>query len=388
MPRKWIPVTAIAVTALLSGAAAAHAASVTVGSPLTGAFSQTTYNFVATVANTALPEPGAQTTSPITGTVLRWRVQGTGTFKLRVLHPNGGGYTAVGASAAGVGTGGSTATFTTSLPIQAGDLIGLDNTAPTETLGVGAATGASWLGWRPPFGDTETKSVPSDGATGSELAFNADVVAAPAVSEVTPSSGPTAGGTSVTIKGSDLSNASAVTFGATAASSFHVDADNQITAVSPAGAAGTVDVRVTTPSGPSAPVAADKFTYLPPPKLALLGSPKATRTGVSFSVACTSPSGEACTLASTLTARTRVRGKRVVGVAKLRNVKVGSQAMTIAANTTAVVAVRLNAKGKKLLKQFRRLPVRLNASWSAPRVLTTTLTSRKLTIRAKKHKKK
>jgi hypothetical protein len=192
----------------------------------------------------------------------------------------------------------------------------------------------------------------------------------------------------VTIKGSDFSNASAVSFGPTPASGFHVDADNQITAVSPAGAAGAVDVRVTTPSGLTAPVAADKFTYLPPPKLTLVGSPKATKTGVSFTVTCASPSGEACTLASTLTARTRVKGKRVVGVAKLRKVKVGSKSATIAANRTAVVAVRLNAKGKNLLKRFRRLPVRVDASWSAPRVLKTALTSKRLTVKAKKHKKK
>ena len=84
--------------------------------------------------------------------------------------------------------------------------------------------------------------------------------AEPAVSGLRPTSGPQSGGTSVTISGSGLSNASGVAFGASPAASFTVDDDATITAVSPAGS-GTVDVTITTPDGSSATGAADQFTY-------------------------------------------------------------------------------------------------------------------------------
>jgi large repetitive protein len=52
-----------------------------------------------------------------------------------------------------------------------------------------------------------------------------------------------------------------VLFGAVAATSFTVVSDTQITAVSPAQAAGTHNIYVTTPSGTSAAVPVDQFAY-------------------------------------------------------------------------------------------------------------------------------
>ena len=104
---------------------------------------------------------------------------------------------------------------------------------------------------------------------------------APTVSSVSPSSGPTAGGTPVTIGGSAFTGATAVSFGA-AAASFTVTNDSQIAATSPAGT-GVVDVRVTTPSGgTSAIVAADHFTYAAGPTVTsvspIYGSPSGATT--------------------------------------------------------------------------------------------------------------
>jgi hypothetical protein len=63
------------------------------------------------------------------------------------------------------------------------------------------------------------------------------------------------GGTPVTITGTGFTGASAVTFGATAATSFTVNSDTSITAVSPPGVpgypTGLVTVAVTTPAGTS-----------------------------------------------------------------------------------------------------------------------------------------
>jgi hypothetical protein len=82
---------------------------------------------------------------------------------------------------------------------------------------------------------------------------------APTVSALSPVSGPSTGGTSVTITGTNLTGATAVDFGSTPAKSFSVTSATSITAVSPA-ATSSVDVTVTTPSGTSAVSAADEFT--------------------------------------------------------------------------------------------------------------------------------
>lgn len=90
-------------------------------------------------------------------------------------------------------------------------------------------------------------------------------VPVPVISGVNPASGPTAGGTSVTISGSNFTGATAVKFGATDASSFSVNSAASITATSPSGSSGTVDITVTTPAGTSTTSAADQFTYLGTP---------------------------------------------------------------------------------------------------------------------------
>ncbi len=86
---------------------------------------------------------------------------------------------------------------------------------------------------------------------------------APAVTGLTPTTGPEAGGTLVTIAGTGFTGATAVDFGPTAATGVTVDSATQITATSPAGT-GVVDVTVTTPGGTSPIVPADQFTYISP----------------------------------------------------------------------------------------------------------------------------
>ena len=87
---------------------------------------------------------------------------------------------------------------------------------------------------------------------------------APVVTGLSPSSGPTAGGTSVTMTGNNLTGATAVKFGPNGATNVHVVNSGQITATSPPGT-GTVDVTVTTPNGTSPASSVDRFTYIAPP---------------------------------------------------------------------------------------------------------------------------
>ena len=114
------------------------------------------------------------------------------------------------------------------------------------------------------------------------------VLAAPTVTSVSPSSGPTAGGTSVTINGTNLTGATSVTFGGTAATSFTVNTAIRITATTPASAAGSASVIVTTPGGSNA--ANTLYTYIPGPTVTAVspssgptaGGTSVTITGTTF----------------------------------------------------------------------------------------------------------
>ncbi len=87
-------------------------------------------------------------------------------------------------------------------------------------------------------------------------------VITPIVNAVLPNAGPVAGGSTVTIHGSNLSSPSKVLFGSKPATSFTSVTPDAITAVAPAGTAGTtVGIRVTTPNGTSATGPGDEFTY-------------------------------------------------------------------------------------------------------------------------------
>jgi hypothetical protein len=99
----------------------------------------------------------------------------------------------------------------------------------------------------------------------SDTAFDIVAPPAPTVSAVSPTSGYTTGGTSVTITGTNLTGATTVDFGAVAAKSFTVVSATSITAVTAAESAGTVNVTVTTAGGTSATSSADDFTFVAPP---------------------------------------------------------------------------------------------------------------------------
>ncbi|MDQ6937513.1 MAG: SBBP repeat-containing protein [Actinomycetota bacterium] len=83
----------------------------------------------------------------------------------------------------------------------------------------------------------------------------------PLVNSLRSRGGPVGGGTPVVINGTGFTGASAVSFGGTTAASFVVNSDTQITAVSPAHAAGKVNVIVTAPSGNSPDNPVTLFEY-------------------------------------------------------------------------------------------------------------------------------
>lgn len=245
-------------------AAPAQASTVTVGSVLPPGSAPTAFGQVETFFNTALPEKGANLASPVSGTIVRWRLQDAegGPFFLRVLRPNGsGGYTAEGTSNPATPGGTGLQTFTANLPIKAGDLIGVDPTHAADKVGIAEVAGASYAFIFPPPFNAATVA-PSGTQAGNEVELSAEVQPVPAIEVVDPDFGPVTGGTSVKITGTNFTAASEVKFGSTPATGFTVESDTQISAIAPPSeVVGPVDVTVTTPAGTSAKNRRDEFLY-------------------------------------------------------------------------------------------------------------------------------
>jgi phosphatidylinositol-3-phosphatase len=147
---------------------------------------------------------------------------------------------------------------------------------------------------------------------------------APNIGDLTPTSGPAAGGTTVTISGTGFANGATVTFGGTAASNVNVVGSTTITALTPAHASGPVNVVVTNPGGQNA-TSANGFTYAASPAPTVSGVTPAsgpTSGGTSITI-----SGTGFTAGATVT----------VGGTAATNVNV-STSTTITATTPAHVA--------------------------------------------------
>jgi hypothetical protein len=133
----------------------------------------------------------------------------------------------------------------------------------------------------------------------------------PTISSIVPSTGPTAGGTAVTITGTGFQAGATVSLGGAAAASVAVASSTQIQAVTPPHATGPVDVRVTNPDAQFATLPAD-FTYgFPPPTISSIvpstgptaGGTAVTITGTGFQAGATvSLGGDAATGVNVLSA--------------------------------------------------------------------------------------
>jgi len=248
----------------LAFAGAAQASVISIGSVLPEKFESAKFERVQTLFNTALPEAGATLASPVTGAVVRWRVQGAegGPFYLRVLRPNGkGAYEAAGKSGPETPANTGLQTFQANLKIHAGDLIGIDpSNGEVDKIGVAEVSGAGYASIFPtPFEGSVV--APSGTVGGKEIELAAEIQPEPEVTLVSPPFGPVTGGTVVTITGKNFTNASEVKIGTTAAA-FTVDSDTEITATAPkALRPGRVDVTVSTFAGTNPNTQYDDYVY-------------------------------------------------------------------------------------------------------------------------------
>ncbi|MFR9750626.1 IPT/TIG domain-containing protein [Nocardia sp. 004] len=167
-----------------------------------------------------------------------------------------------------------TAVFPTSGPPSGGNYVVITGTGfvgPTTVYFGGTATTftqdnpSQITALAPPGSGTVQVTVVNSGGVSNGVPYTYGAPPPPTLPTLTaiaPTSGPTTGGNLVVLTGTNLTGATAVTFGVNPATSFTVDSDTQITATAPPGAANTIGVTVTTPAGTSAPIA---YTYIAPP---------------------------------------------------------------------------------------------------------------------------
>jgi hypothetical protein len=149
-------VVVMAVGAALALAPVAGADTVTLGS--TAASGPLTNICAATIACTYVPfnnvySPGLVV--PFDGTITSYGINamGAGTVRLRVLRPAAGGrFTGAGTSAAGTIAGGPQS-FTTSLPVRTGDILGLENDTSALLFDTGTLTTFTAYYQLPALGD-------------------------------------------------------------------------------------------------------------------------------------------------------------------------------------------------------------------------------------------
>jgi hypothetical protein len=138
-------------------------------------------------------------------------------------------------------------------------------TGATVTIGGAAATNVAVVSGTQITAKTPahaagavTVTVTVNGQAGS-LANGFTYTGPPTVTSVSPNNGPVAGGTAVTITGTNFAAGATVTFGSTAATNVVVVSATQITATTPAGSVGAVTVTVTV-NGQAGSLASG-FTY-------------------------------------------------------------------------------------------------------------------------------
>jgi hypothetical protein len=233
-----------------------------------------------------------------------------------------------------------------------GDLFGYSNTRLEFPVG---ATGVFSPSGTMTFANTtlaalgaadfnNTLAFTGTGNTGGdrEIRLHTATIALPTLTSVSPNTGTTAGGTAVTLTGTNFTGATNVTFGGTAATNMVVVNPTTITCTTPAGTAGAKSVLVTTPGGTNA--ANTLFTYVAPPSPPTLtsvspnsgstaGGTSVTLTGTGFTGATNVTFGGTAATNRVVVNATTITCTTPAGTAGAKSVLVTTPGGTNAANT-------------------------------------------------------
>ncbi|MFD9307910.1 IPT/TIG domain-containing protein [Streptomyces sp. NPDC060048] len=161
----------------------------------------------------------------------------------------------------GVAAGGTVVTVTGTDLAGAAITFGPGNPATDVTCTPTSCTATAPAG----TGTVDVQATTAGGSSALSPAARYAYVPVPVVTSLSPSAGTTDGGTVVTVNGTGLGGATALTFGPGGPATAFSCSPTACTATAPAHAAGTVDVQVTTPGGTSAVVGAGRYTYQVPP---------------------------------------------------------------------------------------------------------------------------
>ncbi|MEU7519813.1 IPT/TIG domain-containing protein [Kitasatospora aureofaciens] len=254
---------------------------------------------------------------------------GTGTVQVTVTTPSGistqfvtytysttsGPTLASVAPSSGPAAGGTTVTLTgTGFTGATAVLFGT-----TAAASFTVVSGTQITATTPPGTGTVQVTVVTGSGTSNGVPFTYTTAPLPTLASVAPSSGPAAGGTTVTLTGTGFATATAVRFGALPATSFTVVSDSHITAVAPAGT-GTVQVTVTTAGGtsngiPYAYSAAPVLSGVSPNQGPTSGGNTVTLTGTGFTGATAVAFGAAAAASFTVVSPTQITAVAPAGSA-------------------------------------------------------------------------
>lgn len=267
---RWLKISGVVVGAavLSAGATAPALAQITIGQLAPGT-NPSAYCVLGPFDGAATGPAAAAYTVPTAGVITSWSTnasEGAGQLlNFKVYRALGGGkYHVVGHDGPRALTPSVVNTFQTSIPVQAGDLIGNADTnssiVPSACeFETGNVEDTAWLapGDAADGATVQAEEVEEKGVRANETAT---LLPPPTVSGLAPASGSIAGGTSVVISGANFALVKSVSFGATPASALTLGSEGQITATTPATASrGPVSVAVTTAAGTA--TATQQFDY-------------------------------------------------------------------------------------------------------------------------------
>ena len=122
-------------------------------------------------------------------------------------------------------------------------------------------------------------SVTTAAGTATSSSHEFTFLTRPDVTGVTPTNGPTKGGSSITITGTNFTGVTAVTFGRIPARTYRVISTSSISATAPSESVGTVNVSVGAVGGTSTSSSANQFTYKPVPTVTSLSPSTGSTSG-------------------------------------------------------------------------------------------------------------
>ena len=162
-------------------------------------------------------------------------------------------------------------------------------------------------------------------------AFTYTTSTTPTLTSVSPTSGPTTGGTTITLTGTNFVSGATVRVGGVAATNVAFSSATRVTARTPAGTAGARDVRITNPNGQSA-TRTGAFTYttsttptltsVSPTSGPTTGGTTITLTGTNFVSGATVRVGGVAATNVAFSSATRVTARTPAGTAGARDVQI------------------------------------------------------------------